>query len=141
MKKAKIITILITLTIILLFFINPIIVKATINPDDYSPDPVDPGSMGSISTIAKAIINAISVIGTVTSIITLIIIGIKYLIGSVEEKAEYKKTMVPYLIGAIMVFAISGILTLVSNITDNTMNVKVSLHSVTLPHGGGYSED
>ena len=33
------------------------------------------------------------------------IIGIKYMLGSVEEKSEYKKTMIPYLIGAAIVFS------------------------------------
>ena len=29
------------------------------------------------------------------------------MMGSAEEKAEYKKTMLPYLIGAVIVFAAS----------------------------------
>ena len=33
------------------------------------------------------------------------IIGIKYIMGSVEEKAEYKQTMWPYVVGAILIFA------------------------------------
>ena len=41
------------------------------------------------------------------------------MIGSVEERAEYKKTMGPYVIGCIMVFAISNLLTLIYNIVIN----------------------
>ena len=37
------------------------------------------------------------------------------MIGSVEEKAEYKKTMIYYIIGAIMVFAISNISAMIYN--------------------------
>ena len=29
------------------------------------------------------------------------------MLGSVEERADYKKTMIPYLIGAFMVFTVS----------------------------------
>ena len=32
-------------------------------------------------------------------------IGIKYLLGSVEEKAEYKQSMWPYVLGAVLIFA------------------------------------
>ncbi len=37
------------------------------------------------------ILGTITVIGIVISAITLTVLGIKYMIGSVEEKAEYKK--------------------------------------------------
>ena len=33
------------------------------------------------------------------------VIGIKYMMGSLEERASYKKSMLPYVIGAIMLFA------------------------------------
>lgn len=56
------------------------------------------------------IVGVITAVGVVVSVIVLIVIGIKYMMGSVEEKAEYKKTLVPYAIGAMMVFAISNFL-------------------------------
>ena len=37
------------------------------------------------------------------------ILGIKYMTGSAEEKAEYKKTMVPYLVGAVILFGAAAI--------------------------------
>ena len=42
-------------------------------------------------------------------VIQVISVGIKYMVGSVEEKAEYKRTMIPFLIGAIFIFAASSI--------------------------------
>ena len=44
------------------------------------------------------------------SVVALMIIGVKYMLGSVEEKAEYKKTMRPYVIGALMLFGITNLL-------------------------------
>lgn len=32
------------------------------------------------------------------------ILGIKYMMGSIEERASYKKSMLPYFIGAILLF-------------------------------------
>ena len=43
------------------------------------------------------------------AVIVLLVIGIKYMMGSASEKAEYKKTMIPYLVGAILIFGASAI--------------------------------
>lgn len=64
-------------------------------------------------------LGVIQVVGSALAIICLIILGIKYMTGSVEEKAEYKKTLVPYLLGAIMVFGISNFLNIVYVIVTN----------------------
>ena len=42
--------------------------------------------------------NFIKVVGTFLAVGILMVIGIKYVTGSVEEKANYKKTMIPYII-------------------------------------------
>ena len=55
----------------------------------------------------NTIVSVIETVGVILSVIILIVIGIKYMLGSVEERADYKKTMIPYLIGAFMVFAVS----------------------------------
>ena len=39
----------------------------------------------------------------------MILLGVKYMLGSVEEKAEYKKSLFPYMIGAVFVFGASTI--------------------------------
>lgn len=62
-----------------------------------------------IITISDRIIGSIQVVGSVTSVIALIVIGIKYVIASAEEKAKYKETSKAYIIGAVLVFATSNI--------------------------------
>lgn len=51
------------------------------------------------------IVSIVRYVGQGIAIITLIIIGIRYIFASVEQKAEYKKSMLPYVIGAILLFA------------------------------------
>ena len=63
----------------------------------------------SLKTTGNKTITILSIIGSFISVIILIILGIKYMLGSVEEKAEYKKTLMPYIIGATFVFAASAI--------------------------------
>ncbi len=62
-----------------------------------------------INNIGKKIIGLVQTIGTITSVLILVVLGIKYMMGSAEEKAEYKKTMIPYLVGAVLIFAASNI--------------------------------
>ena len=56
---------------------------------------------------AEGILSFIQTIGVIISVIILIVIGIKYMLGSVEEKANYKNAMIPYLIGALLVFSVT----------------------------------
>ena len=69
--------------------------------------------------LGNSIVTILTTIGSVVSVIVLIILGIKYMTGSVEEKAEYKKTMMPYVIGAALVFAASAIANILYNFLGN----------------------
>ena len=62
-----------------------------------------------VQTLGQNLMGVIQVVGVVLAVIILMILGIKYMMGSAEEKAEYKKTMIPYLVGAILIFAASTI--------------------------------
>ena len=57
--------------------------------------------------MGQKVVGVLQTIGVVISVIVLIVLGIKYMMGSAEEKAEYKKTMIPYLVGALLIFAAS----------------------------------
>ncbi len=60
-----------------------------------------------IDKAGKNIVSILQAVGVVLSVVMLIVIGIKYMMGSAEEKAEYKKTLMPYVIGAALIFAAS----------------------------------
>ena len=84
-------------------------------------DPITPKTMtgesnvdvGGITGFGNSIIKILSTVGIVFSVIVLVVLGIKYMMWSAEEKAEYKKTLMPYIIGAGLVFAASGIANIV----------------------------
>lgn len=80
---------------------------STIDPSDYKPDELSSVETELIFNKTGVILAAIRNISIVTSVIVLMVIGVKYILGSVEEKASYKETMVPYIIGCIL--ATSGI--------------------------------
>ncbi len=64
-------------------------------------------------------ITVIQVVGSIASVVALIIIGIRYMYSSVEEKAEYKKTMLGYIIGCALVFSIVNILGVVYDVATS----------------------
>lgn len=78
--------------------------------DKYKPEELN--DLGILGTIGNVIIGAIQYVGAIVSVIVFLIIGIKYMVGSVEERADYKASFLPYLIGAIMLFSISSLLTI-----------------------------
>lgn len=62
-----------------------------------------------VTKIGNQLIGIITTVGVVVAVIILLVLGIKYMTGSASEKAEYKKTMIPYLVGAILIFGASAI--------------------------------
>ena len=64
-------------------------------------------AVNGITSLGNNVVGVLRTVGIVLSVIVLIVIGIKYMMGSPEEKSEYKKSMMPYIIGAALIFAAS----------------------------------
>ena len=86
------------------FNISDINAATTTNADD----PMK--KMG--STILTVVTNA----GMIIAVVVIAIIGVKYMVGSTEDKSEYKKSLMPYLIGAVLVFGASAIAKMVQGL-------------------------
>lgn len=69
-----------------------------------------------IQTIGGKVLSAVTTAGIVLSVIMLAVLGVKYMMGSAEEKAEYKKSLMPYIIGAALIFSASVIASAVYNL-------------------------
>lgn len=80
------------------------------------------GADSEIASIGGKIFSAIRTAGVVLSVVMLAVLGVKYMMGSAEEKSEYKKSMMPYLIGALLIFGASVIATAVYNLTNLSNN-------------------
>ena len=115
LKKFKIIMFILTISLIILSTsVYSVDYSKVINPEDYTP--TDITNPGKILTVGNTIIGAMQFIGSILSVVVLIGLGIKFLIGSAEEKAEYKESFKPYIIGAVMVFSITNFLGILSDI-------------------------
>ena len=89
---------------------------------DFNPSNWEPNSTTEVTgadrllDFGNIIIGILRTVGTIISVAVLAILGIKYMMGSVEEKATYKETMRPYLIGAVLVFGITNILAIIIDV-------------------------
>ena len=109
-KQVKIISIVLVVIMVLLSISN--IVLATDVPGQIQT--IGKGNSTDttkISNFGATLVTILQTVGVAAAIIILLILGIKYMMGSAEEKAEYKKTMIPYLIGAALLFGASAIVT------------------------------
>lgn len=90
-----------------------------VNPDDpkWNPNPsVSQG--GTFINRAETVLGLIKYIGIIVSVVVLAIIGLKYMLSSVEGKAEYKKTMGPYILGCFMLAGVSIVIAIIEEIAS-----------------------
>ena len=107
MKKKTLFILIISILCILL--IMPTV--AAFNTAYYEPSLS--GDTSKIKTIGNTIVKVIKIVGSALSVITLAIIGIKYIYGSMEQKAQYKETIMPYIVGAILLFGASNLVDII----------------------------
>lgn len=77
---------------------------------NYKPTDLDPNTSNKVEGITTIILTMVTDIGMVIAVIIIAILGLKYMLGSIEEKVEYKKDMIPFLVGAGLLFGILAII-------------------------------
>ena len=90
--------------------------ESLIKPDDIKPEAP---TGNEIQSVGGRILGVLQTVGVVLAVIILVVLGIKYMMGSAEEKAEYKKTMIPYLVGAVFIFAAPILANIVYNFVQS----------------------
>jgi len=79
---------------------------ATLKPGDIESGTASlTGTDTTIKNIGKTILDIIRNIAAILLVVLLAVLGIKFMMGSAEEKAEYKKTFIPLIIGAIVLIS------------------------------------
>ncbi len=77
------------------------------------------GAASSVQRIIGAILTVVQVVGSGVAVIMLIVLAIKYISAAPSDKAEIKKHAVVYVVGAVVLFAASGIIGIVRNFAGN----------------------
>lgn len=115
MKKSIKVIAIVVLTLMLATLIGTTVFAQTLTPDSLSGGTVNGTANTKITSVGKSIVAVIQTVGVVIAVVIMLVLGIKYMLGSAEEKAEYKKSMVPYIVGAVLIFAGTTIVNIVYN--------------------------
>ena len=118
-KSVRIISTILTV-LMLVMATMPVFAANTASKDPFSG--VDPSTNGinitGVQDTGNKILGMMQTVGTIIAVGVLMVLGIKYMMGSAEEKASYKKTMIPYLVGAVLIFAATNIASMVYDFTS-----------------------
>ncbi len=122
MKKIiiKILFIIILLAIPFVFIKTN--VYAVIDPTTYTPE----GNIEqtTVSKYSSKLYSVFQMLGAILAVIALMILGLKYILSSVTEKAEYKKNLVPIVVGVFLIASILEIVGLLGKIGTQLNSTK-----------------
>lgn len=103
MKKAYKIMSAMMVVIMIAMAVSPVFAVVTIDGISKA-GKTDTNADNAMQNLGGTIVKYITNAAMVVAVVMIAVLGIKYMIGSAEEKSEYKKSLVPLLIGAILVF-------------------------------------
>lgn len=102
MKQYKVELLVILLIIAIVSILTTTVKAEIIDTNNYKPGEVTESESSKITSIAGTVLATIRNIGIISSVVIMSIIGLKYMLGSLEEKANYKENMLPYIIGCLL---------------------------------------
>ena len=79
-------------------------------------------SDNSIGDIINTVIGLLQVAGTGIAVVVVSFLGIKYLLASPSEKADTKKSILPIVIGCVLLFGAVNLMAAVSDFADKALN-------------------
>ena len=89
---------------------------AQANTERYKPGELGAEDKKVVGDTTSNILSYVRSFGLVLSVIVLTIIGLKYILGSVDEKAEYKKNAIPFIAGMVLLATATTIPSIVYDI-------------------------
>lgn len=110
MKKNKNIISVITIAILLILLIPSNVFADFSGLNQIS----NPTGVGALNQAAGKILSVIYAVAVAISVGMMLVIGIKYMTSSPDQKANLKSRAIPYLIGAVLVFGTANILNFIS---------------------------
>lgn len=69
-----------------------------------------------VAKVAGKVVKLIRNVAAIASVVIISILGIKYMMGSTEERADYKKSFIPLIVGIVVVLAAASIASLIFSV-------------------------
>lgn len=115
-KTKKKIFITALMVIFILLFISNTFVKA-LDPISIATEPDGTTGVGELNKLGNAILGIIQYIGLGVAVIATLVLAMKYMYSSPEDKATIKKKLIPFIIGGFMVFGAIQLVKIVETFT------------------------
>jgi len=118
---AKIATTVILSLMLVMAFSTATVVQAELTPADVGAkaNATDTTKdLAGVTSMAGRIISIIRNVAVIVGVVVLAILGVKFMLGSAEERAEYKKSFVPLIIGIVVVMGAVQIATMLFSIVQ-----------------------
>lgn len=94
---------LLIIFLILILTVPTISIGVSGDLNDYKPELNWYDTNNGATRIGAIALNFIRIIGVVGTVIGIVILGIKTITGSLEDKAEYKQKIIPFIIGCFII--------------------------------------
>ena len=121
-KLTKIMAVVIITLAVLLVAVTPVFATAGLSWDGIQVDTKTSDTSDTAADISGIILGVVQVIGIAVAVIMLIVLAIKYISAAPNDKAEIKKHAVVYVVGAVVLFAASGIIGIIKGFAANINN-------------------
>ena len=109
------------MAIVILTIISTLLITSNVlaNGLDTEITPQASNAATNVTKVAGQVLNIIQIVGVAVATIMLTILGIRYVSLSPNEKAEYKKGMTIYVIGAVLLFGASILIGVIKNFVSS----------------------
>lgn len=118
MKKT--VALILTILLCLITILPSVVFAGNINTDNFSEIYQNKGNQ-KLANAGGKVLGVVQVIGISCGVICLLILAIKYIMMSsnANDKATIKEKLIPYVIGAVLLFGGTGILSIIANFAQN----------------------
>ncbi len=74
-----------------------------------------PGGETTLVKAGGAVLGAVQVIAIAFGIVSALVMGMKYMFSSIEDRVKIKQKLIIYVLGSILVFGATGLIKLIAN--------------------------
>ncbi len=111
----KVLLVILLSAIMISCVITPVFGIFNEDPSAWANTTASNGAVTSSQNIVGAIVAALRIVCMGVAVTMLLVLAMKYMSAAPSEKADIKKHAVVYVVGAVVMFAASGILTIIGN--------------------------
>ncbi len=75
------------------------------------------GATTTVNSVMSTIITVVRIVGVTAAVLMLLVLAMKYMSAAPGEKADIKKSAIVYVVGAVVLFAVTGILGIIEQVS------------------------